>query len=178
MPPQEVTDKDGGYLGMDNITDKMIGMELKFDQWERMRQATQKITGRCLDGNGRPIGTPHQNQLNRCLYNVEFKDGTTNIIYDNTIANKIWDQVVENGYSDALLHSIFDCKFDSNTVKGDSYVVDCNEKRRLCKTTAGVKLQVALRSGDKITKTWLPLKDLKESNPVGVTEFAKASGLE
>ena len=71
---------------------------------------------------------------------MEFKDGTTDIIYANTIENDIWDQVLESGYSDALLHSIFNCKFDRKAVKGDGYVVDCNRKRHLCKTTAGVKL--------------------------------------
>ena len=30
------------------------------------------------------------------LYNVWFKDGTTDIISANTIVNKIWDQVVES----------------------------------------------------------------------------------
>ena len=128
-----------------------------------------------MDGNGRPIGTPHQNpKLNSCLYNVEFKDGTTDIISANTITNKIWDQVVESGNSDTLLHSIFDCKFVCKAVKGYGYVIDRDEKRRLCKTTAGDKLQVALRSGDKIIKTWLPLKDLKGSKPVDVAEFAEA----
>ena len=179
IPPKEVTDKDGGYLGLDNITDQMIGMEVMFDQGERRRQATRKIISRCLDGNGRPIGTPHQNpELNSCLYNVEFKDDTTDVISSNTIANEICDQVDVDGYSDALLHSILDCKFDSKAVKGDGYVVDCNGRRRLCKTTAGVKLQVALRSDDKITKTWLPLKDLKEFNPFEVAEFVKAGGLD
>ena len=71
-----------------------------------------------------------------------------------------------------------DCKFDSKVVKGSGYVVDHNGRRRFCKTTAGIKLQVALRSGDKIIKTWLPLKDLKESNPFQVAEFAKARGLD
>ena len=70
-----------------------------------------------------------------------------------------------------------DCKFVNKAVKGDGYVVH-NGKRRLCKTTAGVKLQDALRSGDKITKTWLPLKDLKGPKPVDVAAFAKDSGLE
>lgn len=76
------------------------------------------------------------------------------------------------------MHSVLDCKFDSKAVKGDGYVVDRNGRKRLRKTTAGVKLKVALRSGDKITETWLPLKDLKESNPVQVAEFAKARGLD
>ena len=51
-----------------------------------------------MDGNGRPIGTP---QLNSYLYKIEFKDGTTDVISANTIANNIWDQVVENEYSDS-----------------------------------------------------------------------------
>ena len=72
--------------------------------------------------------------------NNEFKDDTTDIIYANTISNEIWDQVVESGYSDSLLQSIFDCKFDSKAVKGDGYAIDHNGKRRLCKTIAGVKL--------------------------------------
>ena len=75
-------------------------MEVIFDQGERicqatgkfigrcLRQATGKILGGCLYVNRRPIGTT---QLNSCLYNVEFEDGTTDIISANTIANKIWD---------------------------------------------------------------------------------------
>ena len=73
--------------------------------------------------------------------NVKFKDDTTDVIYaNNTIANKIWDQVVEIGYSYSLLHSTFYYKFDSKAVKGDGYAIDHNGKRRLCKTIAGVKL--------------------------------------
>ena len=71
-------------------------MDVVFDQGERMHQATGKIISRCLhqatsksldgclDGNGRPIGNP---QLNSCPYNIEFEDGTTDIISANTIAN-------------------------------------------------------------------------------------------
>ena len=43
---------------MDNITDKMFGIKVMFDQGERTHQATRKIIGKYLDGNGRPIGTP------------------------------------------------------------------------------------------------------------------------
>ena len=40
------------------------------------------------------------------------------------------------------------------------------------------KVRDALKSGDKIIEAWLPLKDLKESNPVQVAKFAKARGLD
>ena len=99
--------------------------------------SNQKSLGRCLDRNGRPIGNLH---LNSCLYNVEFKDGTTDIIFTNTIANKIWDKVGESGSFHSLLHSIFDCMFQSKAVNGDGYVVNCDGKRCIRKTTAGDKL--------------------------------------
>ena len=107
-----------------------------------MRQATGKnnqqvFGGRCLDGNGRPIGTP---QLNSYLYNVEFKDCITDVISANTIANEIWYHVVESGNSDTLLNSILDYKFVCKTVKGDGYVIDCDGKSHISKTTAGDNL--------------------------------------
>ena len=99
-------------------------MEVVFDQGEK-RQATGIIISKCVDANKRPIGTYHQNpKLNSCIYKVEFKDGTTDIISANNIANEIWDQIDTNGYSDTLLNSILDCKFDSKAVTGDGYVMD------------------------------------------------------
>ena len=76
---------------------------MMFYQGEIMCQETKKnhwqeFGGRCLDGNGKPVGNP---QLNSYLYNVEFNDGNTDVISANTIANKIWDQFVEIEYSDS-----------------------------------------------------------------------------
>ena len=124
MPPQDITDDNGEYIGLNIITDQLIGMEVVFDQGKR-RHATGTIISKCVNENGRPIGTyDHNPKLNSCIYNVELKDGTTDIISANNIANEIWEQVDTNGYSDTLLHSILDCKFDSKAVKGDGYVVD------------------------------------------------------
>ena len=48
MPPQEITDIYGGYIGLDNIPDQLIGMEMVFDQGER-RQATGTIPYFCVE---------------------------------------------------------------------------------------------------------------------------------
>ena len=61
MPPQELTDANSDFIDLDNITDQIIGMEVVFDQGEARHQATGKIINRCVYGNGRPIGTLHQN---------------------------------------------------------------------------------------------------------------------
>ena len=42
------------------------------------------------------------------------------------------------------------------------------------KTTVGWKFRVKWKGG---SVTWAPLKDLKESNPVEVVEYAKARGI-
>ena len=41
-----------------------------------------------------------------------------------------------------------------------------------------ISCKFALRSGDKIIETWLPLEDLKGSKPVDVTEFSEVIELE
>ena len=102
------------------------------------RAATGQIISRCLNADGRPIGTPHINpKLNSCLFNIKFKDGTTDIILANQIADKIWNQVDQEDYSQAILHYILDYKFSNKAVKGDLYVTDCKGRKRLCKTVAG-----------------------------------------
>ena len=87
------------------------------------------------------------------MFNVKFRDGTTDIISVNQIADEIWNQVDKDGYSQATLHSILDCKFSNKAVKEDGYVTDHRGRRCFCKTIAGVTLKVGLRSGDKIVKT-------------------------
>ena len=60
---------------------------------------------------------------------------------------------------------------------------DWNGKHILKKTTRGVDLLVVLKSGknpdgtDKTTKSWFALKELKESHPLEVAEFAIAHGV-
>ena len=53
------------------------------------------------------------------------------------------------------------------------------------KTTRGCELLVAIRDGTdiddetkKLNKTWIPLKDIKQSHPIQVAEFAVARGIE
>ena len=44
------------------------------------------------------------------------------------------------------------------------------------KTTIRVLLQVFLRDFDRIYKTWLYFKEMKDSYPFETTEFAKSEG--
>ena len=87
------------------------------------------------------------------------------------------------GYQEDLLHSVVDIRFKTNAVK-DAFMYDRNGKRILKKTTRGVDLLVALKSGmnpdetDMTSKSWIPVKELKESHPLEVAEFAVAHGVD
>ena len=86
-------------------------------------------------------------------------------------------------YQEDLLHSVVVIRFNTNAVK-NAFMYDQNGKRILKKTTRGVNLLVALKSGknpdgtDKTSKSWIPLKELKESRPLEVDEFAVAHGVD
>ena len=49
ISPEEVAIEYNAYLYLNKNTEQIIGMEIMFDQGERMRQSTGKIIGRCLE---------------------------------------------------------------------------------------------------------------------------------
>ena len=49
ISPKDVAIEYNAYLYLNNITEQIIGMEMMFDQGEKMRQTTGKIIGRCLE---------------------------------------------------------------------------------------------------------------------------------
>ena len=54
----------------------------------------------------------------------------------------------------------------------EAFYTDHRGKRKLCMTTQGWDLLVEWHDG---TTSWVPLKDLKESNPVEVAAYAVAN---
>ena len=130
------------------------------------------------------IGTPNNNPyMNTVLYEIKFDDGTSKAYGANIIAKNMWRSVNNEGYQEDSLHSVVDIRFKTNAAK-DAFMYDWNGKRILKKTTRGVDLLVALKSGknpdgtDITTKSWIPLKELKESHPLEVAEFAVAHGVD
>ena len=112
--------------------------------------------------------------LNSIVYEVEFDDGVVNEYSANVIAQQMLDQVDDEGYY--CLKSIVDYQRDDSVAisKEDGYITTKSGQRRLRKSTKGWKLLV--RWAD-LSESWIPLKDLKESNPIEVAEFARARGI-
>jgi hypothetical protein len=135
-----------------------------------------KVTGRKRDADGKPIGLRNSNPiLDSRQYEVEFPDGATDIFTANTIAESMYSQVDGEGHSVLLMSEITDHKRDGTAVsKDDGFEVTPTGQRRPRRTTQGWKLLVSWKDG---STAWVPLKDLKESHPVQVAEYALVNKL-
>ncbi len=151
----------------------MINAEVLLPHGENEQLA--KVVRRSIDQNGKLIGTFDENpMLNSMVYEVEFPDGVVKNYSANMIAENILSQVDSNGMQHRLLDSIIDHKKDGSAVtKQDAFIVTKRGRRKLRQTTIGWKFQVLWKDG---TKDWIPLKVMKESNPVDVAEYATARG--
>jgi len=111
--------------------------------------------------------------LNSIVYDVEFPDGTVKEYSANIIAENMLTQVDSDGFTMTMMEGIIDHKKDTDVAvsKSDMYVVTRRGQKRLRKTTCGWKLLVRWKDG---SESWTHLKDLKESHPVDLAEYAKA----
>jgi hypothetical protein len=98
---------------------------------------------------------------------IEYDDGSLDILTANAIAEAMYSQVNAEGRAYSLLDQIIEHKSDGNALKMDNaYLPGTNQLRR---TTKGWKLLVNWKDGKQ---NWIDLKDLKESFPVQVAEYA------
>ena len=133
-----------------------------------------KVMARKRDADGNPVGLRNANpMLDTRQYEVEFADGATDVFTANLIAENLYSQVDEEGNTYSIMSEIVDHKFDRSAVqKDDGMEVMKDGSSRPRRTTKGWKLLVAWKGG---TSSWIPLKDLKESHPIEVAEYALAN---
>jgi hypothetical protein len=156
------------------ITDRLIRAELYLPQGEDMKAA--KVVGRTKDEDGNIIGTyDHDPMLNSMVYDIEFPDGEIKEYSANIIAQNMYAQVDANGHHHTLLDSIVDYqKLDNAVDKADQYLTTKTGRKQMRHTTEGWNLLVSWKDE---SQQLVPLKIIKESNPVEVAEFASARGI-
>jgi len=170
----DIVDASGKPINQQSANDLLINAEVLLPQGESMHMA--KVIRRAVDDDGQLIGTFDENPvLNSMLYDVQFPDGVVKQYAANIIAENILYQVDKSGHQWNILDSIIDVKSDESAVtKDNAYVVSKRGRRSLRQTTIGWKFQVQWKDG---TKQWVPLKLMKESNPLHVAEFVTAKGI-
>ena len=168
-------DADGTSVFEKPITDHWIHAEVTLPQGENMHQA--KVIGRSKDEDGNIVGTYDNNPYaNTMVYDVEFPDGEVKEYAANVIAESMYAQVDANGYSHTMLDSIVDYKKSSDAVeRADMFITTKNGTRRHRETTTGWDLLILWKNG---TEQWIPLKLMKEYNPIEVAEYACARGID
>ena len=142
----------------------------------RDSQQSAKVLCCKRDGDGNLIGCSLSNPyLDRSLYKVEFSDGHVEAYATTLIAENIYKQLDDEGNKYRLIVEIIDHEKDITTLSRAESTVIVNDRSHPRRTTKGWRLCVQWCDG---TTRWECLKDLKESNPVEVADYATTHGLQ
>ena len=154
---------------MDVTYDKYIAAKVALPR-DSHTFATGRVVARARDEMGELIGRSNPNPLlDNSVYEVQFEDGAVERYHANIIAEHIYAQIDGEGYTKALLDEIIDHSSDATAIPRSEGLTSDG---RVKKTTRGWKLLV--RWKDQSTE-WIKLKDLKESHPVELAEYADAN---
>ena len=153
--------------------DKLVGAEVCIPDSKGMKMMA-KVVKRIKDNNGTPVGTSHENIFNNhSLYEVKYPDGETAELEYNVIAENMMSQIDSEGHHYQVISEISDHAFDNSAIKKcNGFIRGKNGNLHPKITTRGCKLEVEMKDG---SVTWIPLKDLKLSNPVELAEYAVAN---
>lgn len=197
LPPNLPSDLDLGILGYETEafiddfqrviddpavphgSDDMIGAE--DDAYVNMRLSLKRdsdgkfvaarVVERARDENGMPLGTGDENPLlDMRQYVIEYIDGISEVLTANTIAENILSQVDDNGYHSRELDEILDYRVGDDAVpKHEGWITTRTGTKRRVITTKGWEVLVQWKDG---SSDWIALKDLKNTYPVELAEFA------
>ena len=99
-------------------------------------------------------------------------DGHEKDLQHNFIATNMFTQADSEGRQFLLLDKILDFrKLDSAVEKKDGYIDGHNGNRHKKITTKGYELLTSWKDG---STDWIPLKDMKASNPLETAKFVVA----
>lgn len=140
-----------------------------------LQQAT--VTQRKRNHDGTLVGTYNENPiLNSSVYEVQFHDGTYDEYAANVISENLYAQVDDDGNTHSILSAIIDHQMDPKEAlapENGTYDVNGITKKRI--TTKGWKFLIEWKDG---SSSWIPLKTVKESNPIEAAEYAVSRNLQ
>ncbi len=136
-----------------------------------------QVTKRLKGPDGRPIGLANVNPLlDTRQHEAEFSDGMTQDCFANVIAENLFSQVDEEGRQQLVLQEISDHRKDGSAIPISEGMFRTRSGAQVPKkTTRGWELKVEWKDG---TSDWVPLRELKESNPIELAEFAVANKID
>ena len=162
----------------DTFEDVYVNKEVAIQRGAGVEDDVQygRVTKRMRDANGIPIGKASDNpRIDTREYEVEFQDGHLESLSANLIAQNLYSQIDDEGKRHILLDDIVDHRKDRTAVeKNDAFLQMANGVKRRKETTRGWQLLCQWKDG---SANWVALKDVKQSYPVLVAEYAVANGI-
>jgi hypothetical protein len=157
------------------VYDQYISAQVMLPRGDTFDKAT--VLRRKRDSDGNPIGRTHTNPiLDTRVFEVQFSDGHCSEYATNVIAENLYATVDDDGFETLLFHEIVDHRVDraESLDSNDAWITSFNGNKSRRRTTKGWQLCVEWRDG---STSWIPLKDLKASNPLQVAEYAVAHNI-
>lgn len=156
--------------------DKYLSAEVVLPKGDQMLLGKVVTRKRDLDDNR--IGKAHSNPIfDTRLYQVQFSDGHVEEYNANIIAQNLYSQIDKQGNQFTLLDAIIDYEKDEAVAipPEQRFIIENNGNIHKRPTTKGWRLCVQWKDG---STSWEALKDLKESFPIEIAEFALSRGLQ
>jgi hypothetical protein len=156
--------------------DKYVSARVYMPQGDQFSYGIVRRRKRDSDGN--LIGRSNANPLlDTSVYEVEFDSGETEAYSANIIAENLYAQTDDEGYTHYSLSEIVEHRKDSTAIEqGDDAFVTTKSGRRLPKrTTRGWEFCCKFKDD---STAWIKLKDLKDAEPIMLAEYVTNHNLQ
>lgn len=133
-----------------------------------------RVKGRKRNADGSMIGTSNPNPiLDTRIFEVEYPDGHVDAYATNIIAESLYNNIDDQGFDTGLLAEIIEHRKSDKAIKIEDGFVGHNNKPVI--TTKGWKIRIKWTDG---SSDWVPMSQVKNSNPIELAEYAMASGID
>ena len=152
-----------------DVYDTNLNMELAIPQGDSLEPMLARASKRLIDANVLPIWLDNENPiLDTRMYEVQYLDGEKTSFVVSNIAENLFAQINDDGNCQVLMDEIIGHR--SHVVKQqDIFINTKTGTKRRKETTKGWDLLIRWKDGGT---DWVALKDIKESYPVQVAEYA------
>ena len=148
--------------------DKYISARVCLPQGDTKSYGT--VRRRKRDAEGQLIGRSNSNPIvDTAVYEVEFDNGDVENYSANLIAECVYSHIDSDGYTRHVISEIIDHRKDNTAVRADDATITRNGRTYPKRTTKGWQLCIQWNDG---STSWESLKDLKDSDPVLIAEYA------
>ena len=154
--------------------DFLLQAEVILPRGDHAAIAKVKHPKRNSDGN--LVGRKHKiPTLDSRIYVCEFADGEEVDVSINTLAEHLFSQCDSEGNQYQIFQEIVNHRRNKSAVDKADQMVRIGNKSSKKKTLTGWDLEVEWKDG---STSWLILRDLKNSNPIEVAQYAKANRID